>query len=146
MQFNQNIIVNSFWMQEQVSTVLISTYLQFLASSQCTQYTSQCSAIPSMSFFLLFIFLFFYPPATSLVHLCKLRDPETQRLSLQTLELLAIENSDVIIQHVNCCFDTTCIYSPNSVHPKEDTLAQINLFFFFSISPSNFRSMTCLVP
>lgn len=38
-------------------------------------------------------------PATSLVHLCKLRDPETQRLSLQTLELLAIENSDVIIQH-----------------------------------------------
>ncbi|KAM7444435.1 hypothetical protein ABFA07_006950 [Porites harrisoni] len=38
-------------------------------------------------------------PATSLVHLCRLRDPETQRLSLQTLELLAIENSDVIIQH-----------------------------------------------
>lgn len=38
-------------------------------------------------------------PATSLVYLCKLRDPETQRLSLQTLELLAIENSDVIIQH-----------------------------------------------
>lgn len=38
--------------------------------------------------------------ASSLVHLCRLRDPETQRLSLQTLELLAIENSDVIIQHV----------------------------------------------
>lgn len=38
-------------------------------------------------------------PASSLVHLCRLRDPETQRLSLQTLELLAIENSDVIIQH-----------------------------------------------
>ncbi|KAK2557422.1 hypothetical protein P5673_020545 [Acropora cervicornis] len=38
-------------------------------------------------------------PASSLVHLCRLRDPETQRLSLQTLELLAIENSDVIIRH-----------------------------------------------
>ena len=40
--------------------------------------------------------------ATSLVHLCKLRDAETQRLALQTLELLAIENSDVIITHVGC--------------------------------------------
>jgi len=40
-----------------------------------------------------------YAPATSLVHLCRLRDPETQRLALQTLELLAIESSDVIIQH-----------------------------------------------
>ena len=42
--------------------------------------------------------------ATSLVHLCKLRDPETQRLALQTLELLAIENSDVIITHVSSRF------------------------------------------
>lgn len=40
--------------------------------------------------------------ATSLVHLCKLRDAETQRLALQTLELLAIENSDVIVTHVGC--------------------------------------------
>lgn len=48
--------------------------------------------------------------ATSLVHLCRLRDPETQRLSLQTLELLAIENSDVIIQHV-CCFVCLCLFA-----------------------------------
>ena len=39
--------------------------------------------------------------ATSLVNLCKSRDPETQRLALQTLELLAIENADVIILHVS---------------------------------------------
>ena len=64
------------------------------------------------------------------MHLCKLRDPETQRLSLQTLELLAIENSDVIIQHVNDCFHTTCIYSPNSVYPKEGTLGRWIDYFF----------------
>ena len=50
------------------------------------------------------LFSFVLCLATSLVQLCKLRDPETQRLALQTLELLAIENSDVIITHVSSCF------------------------------------------
>ena len=54
--------------------------------------------------------LFVLSSATSLVHLCRLRDPETQRLSLQTLELLAIENSDVIIQHV-CCYVCLCLFA-----------------------------------
>ncbi|XP_032236424.2 uncharacterized protein LOC5511221 [Nematostella vectensis] len=36
---------------------------------------------------------------SALEKLCRSRDDETQRLSLQTLELLAIENSDTIIGH-----------------------------------------------
>lgn len=36
--------------------------------------------------------------ASALVHLCKSRDDETKRLSLQTLELLAIENPDFVIK------------------------------------------------
>ena len=49
----------------------------------------------------LFLSLFSFFPATALVHLCKQRDSETRRLALQTLELLAIENSDIIVTHVS---------------------------------------------
>ena len=51
-------------------------------------------------FTVLFLSLFSFFPATALVHLCKQRDSETRRLALQTLELLAIENSDIIVTHV----------------------------------------------
>ena len=40
-------------------------------------------------------------PASALVHLCRSRDDETKRLSLQTLELLAIENPDFIVDRVS---------------------------------------------
>ncbi|XP_041377932.1 uncharacterized protein LOC121390227 [Gigantopelta aegis] len=35
-------------------------------------------------------------PAQGLIHLCQTNDPDTQRFALQTLELMAIESSDVI--------------------------------------------------
>ncbi len=36
----------------------------------------------------------------TLVHLINSQDPETQRLALQTLELLAIENAEIVIARV----------------------------------------------
>ena len=37
---------------------------------------------------------------STLIHLIKSNDPETQRLALQTIELLAIENADIVISQV----------------------------------------------
>lgn len=68
--------------QVPASRILAAIFLELVFTAEIRVMLSQQSA-----------------PATSLVHLCKLRDAETQRLALQTLELLAIENSDVIITH-----------------------------------------------
>ncbi|XP_071960866.1 uncharacterized protein [Antedon mediterranea] len=44
-------------------------------------------------------------PTKALLHLCSNKDNETMRLALQTLELVAIESSDVILNQENLVFD-----------------------------------------
>ena len=46
------------------------------------------------------IYILTFSLVSSCEQLCRSKDNETQRLSLQTLELLAIENSDTIVMHV----------------------------------------------
>lgn len=45
-----------------------------------------------------------YRTAKALVYLCNSTDPETQRYALQTLELLAIESSEMICAQVHLYF------------------------------------------
>lgn len=47
------------------------------------------------------IFIFVLFSASALIHLCKSRDEETKRLALQTLELLAIEKPEFVIERVS---------------------------------------------
>jgi len=52
---------------------------------------------------------------STLIHLIKSNDPETQRLALQTIELLAIENADIVISQ-----DELLHFIVNLPHESED--------------------------
>ncbi|XP_031558492.1 uncharacterized protein LOC116294936 [Actinia tenebrosa] len=66
---------------------------------------------------------------TSCEKLCRTKDNETQRLSLQTLELLAIENSEAIVKHDGLLDYLLCLPGHNEDEQLHLLASKILLYY-----------------